>query len=663
MNRTFTLFLALAILLAHVLAIHDTDFDTFGPPYELAHVAFRLTRNLVWDGMLSWTPGGAGFDCYPSPLWMALLAASQRLYLGVSTASQTMGIVFALGTVVVASRFRPERVAGMIAPLLLVVNGGLGAAAASGTETALFAFEASLAFLWFDRGRRWPYALTCCALVMTRPEGALLVLGFLGLQLLEREGRQRHALAPYAPALACVLLIWCLRYVTKSILLSSISADLTHPTPDRMREGLEFLREFAVSQATPFLVVMPITYLAIGKLSRIGRTGLALALYWALIQLLEGGASLPFAQAMVPALPFLFVSVQAAFIAALDARPILRRTALGALALSLLVSALASRTPSNFAGIELVPLYGAWLGDGTSREYGFDRPMARAGLAQEIRNTRQLREVGLFLRDELAPDHSVLTPWPGAIGYLSHLEVVDLFGRTRQWPGQTHLNPWLRPVRVDVVDVLAIAKSDFVVFTIPPLARIPTRRELARHWLTELDRETDRAGRLDEIEHALGEYELVTVPLANQVSSPRPRQPNEYHLLRRVDLDLAPRLDVVIADGRYRVEAHHDGMRQIVDLRVSFLDERGREWAVRPDGGVLPATEDRPLQARGHLLLYPSDRPHVLMESTFPTLPSGRVATRLRARLVHPGSGVEGSLALVSNTVDLELEPGAFQVR
>ena len=44
MNRTFALLLASAILVAHMLALHEDAGDAFAPPYEVAHVAFRLGR-------------------------------------------------------------------------------------------------------------------------------------------------------------------------------------------------------------------------------------------------------------------------------------------------------------------------------------------------------------------------------------------------------------------------------------------------------------------------------------------------------------------------------------------------------------------------------------------------------------------------------------------
>ena len=44
LNRTFALFLAIAVLVAHMLAIHKTAVGTLAPPYEIAHVAHAGSR-------------------------------------------------------------------------------------------------------------------------------------------------------------------------------------------------------------------------------------------------------------------------------------------------------------------------------------------------------------------------------------------------------------------------------------------------------------------------------------------------------------------------------------------------------------------------------------------------------------------------------------------
>src|SRR5512134_226939 len=71
MNRGTVILLALAILLAHTFAIHQTpQAGDIAAPYEIAHVAYRLGRNLVHEGAALWNPGGLPVESYPSALWV-----------------------------------------------------------------------------------------------------------------------------------------------------------------------------------------------------------------------------------------------------------------------------------------------------------------------------------------------------------------------------------------------------------------------------------------------------------------------------------------------------------------------------------------------------------------------------------------------------------------
>ena len=72
MNRTTVVVIALAILLAHTLAIHQTPSGNFAAPYERAHVAFRLGRHLVYEGRAVWDSQSPFWDTYPSLTWIGL---------------------------------------------------------------------------------------------------------------------------------------------------------------------------------------------------------------------------------------------------------------------------------------------------------------------------------------------------------------------------------------------------------------------------------------------------------------------------------------------------------------------------------------------------------------------------------------------------------------
>src|SRR5262249_20873804 len=105
MNRGTVVFLALAILLAHTFAIHQTVRGDLAAPYEGAHVAYRLGRNLVYEGSAQWNTGGPPVESYPSLVWVLVSAFAARLYISPIWVSQGLGLVAALGTVIVLAQF------------------------------------------------------------------------------------------------------------------------------------------------------------------------------------------------------------------------------------------------------------------------------------------------------------------------------------------------------------------------------------------------------------------------------------------------------------------------------------------------------------------------------------------------------------------------------
>ena len=108
MKRAAALLLALAALLAHALAIHLDEGRRFGVPYDSVHVAYRLARNLVREGELVWNVGldgamGGGLGCYPSPLWVAVVAGAESRWIFPTLLTQWLGVLAALATVAVAT--------------------------------------------------------------------------------------------------------------------------------------------------------------------------------------------------------------------------------------------------------------------------------------------------------------------------------------------------------------------------------------------------------------------------------------------------------------------------------------------------------------------------------------------------------------------------------
>src|ERR1041385_978380 len=100
MNRSIALFVALATLLAHVLAIHTDGAGNFAFPYEQAYTAFRLAKSLVQDGLVQWGADGGGVESYPSLVWIGIAALGERYTNHINLFCQTIAILCGLASVI-----------------------------------------------------------------------------------------------------------------------------------------------------------------------------------------------------------------------------------------------------------------------------------------------------------------------------------------------------------------------------------------------------------------------------------------------------------------------------------------------------------------------------------------------------------------------------------
>ena len=122
MNRSVALFVALALLIAHALAIHTTPTGDLAPPFDTAFAAFRVGRTLAHEGQFAWGPVAGGLDSYPSFLWVLFCSLIERSFLSINQWAQIAGVGCALTTVFIASRFHSDRVASLITPFLLATS-------------------------------------------------------------------------------------------------------------------------------------------------------------------------------------------------------------------------------------------------------------------------------------------------------------------------------------------------------------------------------------------------------------------------------------------------------------------------------------------------------------------------------------------------------------
>ena len=662
MNRSIALFVALVVLLAHVLAIHGDGSGALAFPYDQAHAAYRLARNLVLDGQLQWNPGTTAYESYSSPLWIAVCTVGERLcatrlnanldLLSINLYCQTIGVVAMLVCVLLTAQFRSERVASLIAPLVLVSSGCIAAAAANGLETALFTLFAVGAFLAFERARSTALAVHGALLCATRPEGVV----FLCLLLLCRpaaprvevggETRTRRVL-PLVIGVATFVAISVARLLATGFVLPPSFHAVLERDPLQLGGGLEYLLDFVRTCPSILLVAQPIAMLLLRRLSGTGARALLLGTGWLAWVAFQGRGPLPFVELCVPALPFLGLAIQEGLIQALDSPSRLRRrAALTAFALGLLASALPSREPADLGPFPFESVQRAWLAPSGSARFGYTQALGRAGLEEEIEHTHLLRGVGHFVRDRLDPSSSVLTPWPGAIGYLSRATVYDLGARATPAGGFDRPRTWSRRSRVDVLEALRSEPGcDYVVPLLGAAERVPTERELAQRWRDELDSKAAEPGRVEALEAELSRFELVTVPVTVDSRSARRGRDVHVFLLRRRDLGLAPRLDLRLTDGALSVRVTHKTHHQLADLRVTLRDERGRTWWMRPTGELVL---EGPLSARSELLLYDTGTRMVdLLRSPAAAAPDGARIVEARAWLVNPDAAQEHAFSAV----------------
>ncbi len=605
MNRTTALFVALAILLGHALAIHKNAFNEIAPPFDMAYVAFRVARNFVQGGEFAWQSGSFGLDSYPSVLWVGVAAIGERLYMPVNELCQAVGFAAALACVLVLSRFSAERLAGVIAPLLFVVSGGVASAALSGLETSLLALWILVALLAYERGRPRTMAVGLILAALTRPQGLVFALLLLAVEVGRRtrargrESRPTMWLAFAAP-LAIGLGMALLRHSATGRYLSAWDEMVLALRPRAFREGLDYLLDFTLASGNAFLFAFPLWYLVRGALSGLGVRACVLTLSWAAMVALGGGGSLPFFEAMTPILAVLLIAVQEAMQTALDSR---RRgwpqVTWVLFALGIGGAALASKFPSDAEGVGVEGLHRRWMEPRTQARFGYLELNGRMGLAEELQTTERLREIGIFLRDHTPRDATVLSPWPGAIGYLSRRDVIDPLGRTTPPVGEMLTRAWEGRPRADVGRALT-ERPDYIVPTIRFGTTPPTAQMIAAAWVTSLDDQSHKPQRAVGLRAQMADYELVTVPVLDRNSREGVFPEDHFYLMRRRDLGLSPRLEIALDAGRLRVLARHRSHPQLVDLRIQLVQVDGTTLTLRPDGGT---DLGRETVARAQLLL------------------------------------------------------------
>ena len=655
MNRITVIFLALAILLAHTLAIHQTPDGTFGAPYEIAHVAFRSARNLVRHDFLSWNPQGLPVESYPSALWIGVCALAEHRYLSPALVTQSLGILCGLGSVVVLTQFSSKRMAGLIAPLLLAASGTAAAAGASGTEAPLAMLVVTTAFLAFEWGWKRVLAVALALLVATRPEGILLAGVFAVLERFDRPvlrtGVRRAPITGwYALPLGVVLAMAFYRHLALGVWLSPFEHAFLSFDAARIRLGGHYLESYFFCGGAAPLLVLPAGLLLWGKLTARGRRALVLSLAWAGAVAWSGGDGLPFWNGLAAVVPLSLLAIQEAITRVMDRRPRFFAAGWTALVLATGMSFLTSKVPSNYGPLPLDEIHRTWMKPCPAMAATYERPLGRLGLLQELREVERLRPLGIFLRDNVKDPSSIATFWPGAVGYLSRKRIYDLLGRAYPSPGCERTVSWRGEKRADLVGAIEL-DAEYVVPLIGALAEGMTATTFLQSWQDRYDTQGASPERMRELLEALNRYELVSVPVPDHGRDQNVPSTHPFLLLRRKDLGLTPRLEVRLEGREFEVFVHHEGHRQVVDLTVTIAGDRGTVQALRPTGEW--TTDDEEISGRTGILLYETgQRPILLMRGILP--PGIREGT-LRAQLHNPGMRSSAPLSAVGPAVRTEI--------
>ncbi|MDB4724846.1 hypothetical protein OAF85_01615 [Planctomycetota bacterium] len=468
MNRITAILLACATLLTHTLVVHRDLSGAFGPPYESAYVAFQLALNFVSEGALVWwldpvsgeTFGGLW--SYPSPILVFVSSAFEWVHLPVARGVQVTGIVSVLATIWLCTRFDLTRILSVVSAVLLVSCGAVAAAGGSGTEWPIVMALGTAAFVALEKGRPLAAAMALALLTISTSVAVILVVALLAQTLIRAEvfgstARARRVLY-FLPAAAT---LWLVELAGGS-LLSGVERIFTS-APANAAEGMAHLRDFCVATVSPILLIYPLIALCGGELSPVGRRALALVSVWCAATVMSGGGPETYDLGFVPALPFAFIAIQEGLRRALDTyRPNIERLTWVSILVASLGSLAVNRFPGEPSTTETPTLTERVLASSATR-WPVPHPiLGRSSLHQEVRSTNRIRWIGEFLSERLPEDTTLLSPWPGAIGYLGRYRVIDLFGRTEALPGHAPA-PWSpRPPAPHIAAALGLA-PDYIL--------------------------------------------------------------------------------------------------------------------------------------------------------------------------------------------------------
>lgn len=379
-------------------------------------IAFRHARNWVELGVPTFNAGVSppveGFSDF---LWVALLAAANRLGCAIPNTAQVIGAVAGLATIVVFAQFarRHEGLTGAplaLGALLVATAPAFVVWSSGGLETALFtllvfATYTTLVAVRSEVGAGLLGGLLALSVALVRVEGFLWVLVLLAAVAIARGARGARfplAFGVYLTGFVAFLL-W--RHGLYGEWLANTAGAKLGLSPERLARGAKNLASYGLASATPVfaLVAVPLVMRRARAQREATLAVLLVVVAFMAYTVLVGGDWMPFWRFLAPATPF---------VALLAAR-----------ALSVLPS-----TPGMFVGaalvaVQVLPLFDAglaprrWLEALSYRDFRGPWQSEWQRLATARENGVQFEQLGRALAATTTAEDSLVFGAIGAVGW------------------------------------------------------------------------------------------------------------------------------------------------------------------------------------------------------------------------------------------------------
>ncbi len=410
-----------AILVAHMGVYWRFTVDD-------AFIAFRFARN--WAAGLGLVfQRGQNVEGFTSFLWVALLAGARRLGLAIEPTAKVLGLGFSIVILYAVSwlarRVTRERASWIVAPLFLALSSVFVAWVGAGLETMMFAAAVSGAAALLEREDERPRGFPLSALVLgvsvlVRPEGVLFAA--VGLVCVLVRESHRGEIKRAASWLGWFAVIagpyWFWRWAHFGAFFPNTFYAKVGTDPHWLG-GVRSLAEFMDSQGLLVLMLAVVGVVAgawrttAWRFCWLGGAAFGAYLVWV-------GGDVLHLRFFVYIMGLLGVCVAAGF----DA------VAVGLTSEGSMRSRLGQ---GQLVRLEFAALV-VWIGWSLLGDVRTLKAKDQMGAAYVVNNARNVTSanapLGLWLEAHAHPGSKVAAWDVGAVGFFSHLDVIDLYGLT-----------------------------------------------------------------------------------------------------------------------------------------------------------------------------------------------------------------------------------------